>query len=185
MPPVRLILIGYRGTGKSAVGRVLAARLGVPFVDADAVLEEELGCTIAALFRTHDEAYFRDRETEVLQGILDDPALSAAVISTGGGIVIRSENRARLRRAGVVIHLTADAATIRERLQADPTTADRRPQLTGLSGLAEIEALLAQREPWYAECAAFQSNTVGRSPDDVAAGILSAVASLGAGVKAS
>lgn len=170
--PARLILIGYRGTGKTSTGRALASRLGVPFVDADIVLEERLGCSIADLFRERGEGFFRDRESEVLRSIFENPAYESAVVSTGGGAVIRPENRELLRTAGVVIHLVADADTIHDRLKTDPTTGERRPQLTSLSDLAEIRALLAVREPWYADCAQATANTVGFSPEQVADHIL-------------
>jgi len=184
-PQSRIVLIGYRGTGKTTAGRLLAAQLHREFVDADELLEQQLGRTIGDIFVNDGEEAFRDHESDVLRKILADAAYATAVVAAGGGAVIRPENRVLLKSAGLIVHLTADAATILERLQGDPTTSDRRPQLTDLPAADEIEELLILRQPWYAEIAALNLTTVGRSPEQVAARILTEWPSLEASAKAS
>ncbi len=173
MNPV-IFLIGSRGTGKTTVARLLAERLGWTWTDADHVLEQKAGKTIRAVFAEEGEAGFRAREEAVLAELC---GLRNHVIATGGGVVLREANRRRLRQAGQVVWLTADPATLWQRMQADTATADRRPNLT-VGGLAEVEELLRQRRPWYAACADWTVDTAGRSPEEVAAAI---VTHLGAG----
>jgi shikimate kinase len=177
LPFQRLFLIGYRGTGKTSTARVLAARLGWQFRDADTYLEQQAGRTIRAIFATDGETCFRDLESAALAELAQ---LECVVIATGGGVIIRSENRSLLKRTGCCVWLQADPDTIGQRLQADIATAAQRPALTHLGGLAEIRTLLAQREPWYRECAALAVDTVGRSPEDVAEIILAELARVGA-----
>lgn len=165
--PALVFLIGYRGTGKTAVARELARRLGWPWADADALLEERHGRTIAQIFAEGGEATFRDLEASLLEDLCGRREL---VIATGGGVVLRPRNRERLRDAGLVVWLTADPATVWQRIQGDPTTAARRPTLT-VGGPAEVEELLCLREPLYRECAHLTVNTVGRSPEEIAAQI--------------
>ena len=163
MPQVTLI--GYRGTGKSTVAAGLAARLGCGWQDADAVLEERLGCTIATLVRDQGEPAFRDAEATILADLL---ASTSGVLSTGGGVVLRPDNRRLLRhRARPVIWLTAPADVIRSRLAADPTTRDRRPALSGRDPLAEIDDALAAREPLYRECADIAFDTAAAPADTI------------------
>lgn len=165
----RIFLIGYRGTGKSTVGRLLAARLGWPFADADVELEARAGRPIAEFFRDAGEPAFRDLESLVLADLADR---SPIVVATGGGVILRPANRELLRHAGYVAWLQADPATVQARLSADPTTAARRPTLT-VGGLAEVVELMRTREPLYRE-AAHAAFDAAASPDAVAAAILSA-----------
>lgn len=168
-PAPRIVyLIGLRATGKSTVGRLLAARLGVPFHDADAVLEARSGRPIRDIFANEGEAHFRDLEELVLR---DLSAAGPAIIATGGGVVLREANRERLRATGKVVWLTADIDTMLARLDADPTSAGRRPDLAG-GGRAEIEGLLQARAPLYHSCADRTIDTTGRSPEAVAEDIL-------------
>lgn len=168
MPVVTLI--GYRGTGKSTVAAALARALECAWVDADAALEAECGMTIAALIRERGEGAFRDAEGALLGTLLDGPA---GVVATGGGVVLRPGNCDLLRaRGGLVVWLTAPAATIRARLAADPATATRRPALGGGDVLGEVEATLAAREPLYRQCAALVVDAASRSPAAIAAAIL-------------
>lgn len=171
MTPPLIFLIGYRGTGKTTVGRVLAGRLGWAFVDADDRIEAAAGKSIRDIFAAEGEAGFRDREAATLADLC---ALRNHVVATGGGVVLRAENRERLRAAGFVAWLTADADTAFARLRGDPTTAARRPDLTPGGGLDEVRTLLAAREPLYRGCADFAADAAAPSPEAVAAAIFTA-----------
>ncbi len=166
----RIALIGLRGTGKTTVGRLVAEGLGWLFVDVDEVIEGWVGKSVADLFRDEGEQGFRDRETIALMELCNGPGLR--VVATGGGAVLRPGNRKLLSHCRLVAWLTAPPAVLWERLQADPATAARRPNLTAAGGRAEVEALLATRQPLYRETATHTFDTSGQSPADVAAAIL-------------
>lgn len=163
-----IFLIGYRGTGKSTVARLLAERLQWSWVDADELLEARQGRSIRDIFAAEGEAAFRDMESALLVELC---GRLRHVIATGGGVVLRAENRERLRAAGRCVWLTADATTIWQRLQADARTAERRPALT-VGGRAEVEELLRAREPLYHACADLSVATAGRSPLEIVGAIL-------------
>lgn len=163
-----IFLVGPRATGKTTVARLLAERLRWGWLDADELLEKRAGCSIRELFDTAGEAAFRDLESAVLDELCSCRRL---VIASGGGVVLRSANRQRLRAAGRIVWLTGDAATLWRRLQSDGTTAERRPNLTASGGLAEVEEVLRVREPLYREVAEFSVDTTGRSPEEVAAAV--------------
>jgi shikimate kinase len=165
-----LFLIGYRGSGKTTVGRILADRLRWAFVDADGVLEERHRRTIREIFATEGESGFRDMESAILTDLC---TRTNTVIATGGGVVLREANRQLLKRHGIVAWLKADATTLWARIKADPTTAERRPPLAG-GGLAEIEHLLAVREPFYQVCADVVVPVEALSPEQAADAILAA-----------
>lgn len=166
----RIILVGYRGTGKTTVGRLLAGRLGWTFTDADTELEVRAGRTIAEIFAAEGESGFRDREAAVLAALAARPD---HVIATGGGAVLRPANRGLLRAAGFVAWLHAPAQVVWDRIRADPATAARRPALT-TGGLGEVVDLMAAREPFYREVAAAAVDAAGPSPEAVAGAILAA-----------
>jgi shikimate kinase len=133
------------------VAAALARLLGCAWLDADAVLEEKLGRSIASLVRERGQQAFRDEESTVLGELL---ARFDGVLATGGGVVLADRNRQSLRARGrPIIWLTAPADVIRARLAADPTTSDRRPALSGDDPLAEVAAAIEEREPLYRECA--------------------------------
>ncbi|MBS0208397.1 MAG: shikimate dehydrogenase [Planctomycetes bacterium] len=164
-----IVLIGYRGTGKTSVAWRLAAKLGWNWLDADADLERRAHQTIAEIFASQGEQAFRDWESCVVADVTRRPQL---VLATGGGVVMRPQNRAALKRDSFIIWLQADAPTILARIAADPTTAARRPNLTTAGGEAEVRKLLAEREPIYRECADLTIDTVGREPAAVVDEIL-------------
>jgi shikimate kinase len=164
-----LFLIGYRGVGKTTVGELLAQRLAWQFVDADVHLEATYGKTIKQIFAEEGEGGFRAKEAETL-GELSQR--ESCVIGTGGGIILRHENRDRLRAVGYIVWLTASVPTIAARIDADPTTSARRPNLT-TGGRQEIEDLLRIREPLYRQCADLEIDTEGRSPEAIVETILS------------
>ena len=115
-----IFLIGSRGSGKTTVAQLLAGRLGWPWIDADEMLELQAGCSIRQVFAEEGEVGFRDRESAVLAELCQR---RRHVIATGGGVVLRPENRARLKR-GRVIWLTGDADTLWQRMQRDRPTVE-------------------------------------------------------------
>jgi shikimate kinase len=145
-----LTLIGYRATGKSTLAKPLAERLGWSWIDADVELERRAGRTIREIFDTDGEPEFRRLERETLVDLLTRDRL---VIAAGGGAVLNPQTRLDFKNAGPVIWLKASVDTIEQRLYGDETTAERRPNLTSTGGREEIERLLNQREPIYADMA--------------------------------
>jgi len=146
---LRLTLVGYRASGKTTVGARLARLLDRPFIDADVAIAGALGQPIAAFFAAHGEAAFRDREAQTLTAILAGDA--ALVLATGGGAVLRGDNRRLLReRGGLVVYCHAPAAVLQARLRAD---SGGRPSLTGADVADEVPTLLAQRDPLYRQVA--------------------------------
>ncbi|MDR3632700.1 MAG: shikimate kinase [Isosphaeraceae bacterium] len=162
--PSGLSLIGLRGTGKSTVGRLLAARLGRDFADADAVLEARAGRTIRAIFSDDGEPAFRDWEERVVTELTARPGL---VLATGGGVVLRESNRARLRAYGPVVWLAAPPAVLATRLAADSRGLADRPALTAAGTLGELAAVLSAREPLYRDLADLVVDTSDRTPEEV------------------
>lgn len=171
MHPERIILIGYRGSGKTTVGRLLAQQLGWTFADADDHLEAVAGKSIAAIFAAEGEPGFRDREAASLADLCQRERI---VIATGGGAVLRPANRELLRAAGFIVWLATNPATSWERLQGDATTASRRPNLTASGGFDEVQSLIAARTPIYRELSHFNIETDALSPEAVVAAILTA-----------
>ena len=170
--PMNVVLIGYRGTGKTTVAQQLALRLGWDWVDADVEIELRAGKSIAAIFADEGEPAFRDLESQVLAETIGRERI---VLAAGGGVVLREENRQLLRTAGKVVWLTADVATILARVAADQTTAIRRPPLTTAGGEAEVRQLLAQRTPLYRQVADQEIDTEGRSPAEIVEEIIKVI----------
>jgi shikimate kinase len=164
-PGAHVIFIGYRGSGKSAVGQRLAERLRRPFVDTDQFIEERCGRSIGEIFADEGEPSFRNREHHALAQLVRSPA--PHVISVGGGAVLRADNRAILMRAGTCVWLTADAETLIARLQADPGTPTRRPALTRADMADEVRRLLPERVPFYESLAAIRIDTSGLTIEQV------------------
>jgi shikimate kinase len=166
-PPKNIVLIGFMGSGKSTVGRELHHRLGYPLVDMDQVIEQRAGKSIASVFETEGEEKFREMETQLLQE-LAIPAASRRIISTGGGVVGREENRLLLRDLGYVVWLNAPVAVILERTGKNRD----RPLLHTEDPRAQVEALLALRKPLYAESSHLKVETTGLDSRELATGIL-------------
>jgi shikimate kinase len=168
-----IALIGYRGSGKTAVAQQLAARLGWDWVDADDVIELRAGKSIAAIFADEGQDAFRDMEAIVVTELCSRPRV---VIALGGGAVMREASRQALRQCRDVVWLKASPRTIEERLAGDPTTTARRPNLTVPGGRAEIERLLSERTPIYRACATLEVDTEGKTPAEIADEIAQAIA---------
>ncbi len=159
--PRNIVLAGFMGTGKSTVGRIVAQRLGMAFVDTDDVIEREAGLSIAAIFAGEGEAGFRQREAAICQRLAAQPGL---VIAVGGGALLDAQTRAAFEARAMVVCLTCDVEEIMRRVGNDPT----RP----LFGDREaVERLFARRSDHYASLP-HPIDTSGRSPEEVAEEII-------------
>jgi shikimate kinase len=161
-----IILTGYRATGKSAVGRLLAARLGSAFLflDMDRLIEQRQGCTIKELVAARGWPHFREAERRLLDELAGRRGL---VIATGGGAILHRQAWAALRTSGLVVWLTADRETICRRLAADAATEGQRPSLTGGNIEEEVAGVLAEREPLYRQGSDLAIDTTSRSPEAI------------------
>jgi shikimate kinase len=139
-----LVMVGMMGAGKSSVGRRLAARLGMSFVDADAEIEKAANASISEIFERHGEDYFRDGERRVIQRLLDG---QPKVLATGGGAFIHPETRAAIKANAISIWLKADADILMSRVKRR----SNRPLLKAGDLDAVLPRLVAERDPHYAE----------------------------------
>jgi shikimate kinase len=166
-PSENIVLIGFMGCGKSTIGRELHQRLGYPLVDMDHEIEKRAGKPITRIFAQDGEAAFRDMETALLRE-LNDPDAPRRIISTGGGVVGRQENRELLKHLGYVVWLHAPPAVILERTGKNRS----RPLLQTEDPAEKIRSLMAERQPLYQETAHLKLDTSGLCSDEVATGIL-------------
>ena len=163
--PRNLVLVGPMGAGKTTLGRLLASRLGFTFRDSDTLIEERSGATIAWIFDVEGEQGFRERETAMIRELA---AASGLVLATGGGAVVREENRRLLAGMGFVVYLQT---SVREQLSR--TRRDRRrPLLQNVDREKVLSELLAAREPLYREVADCVVQTDRRGSSAVCAEIL-------------
>lgn len=144
---MHISLIGLPGSGKSTIGRHLARVWKLDFVDTDHVIEERLGCSIKVFFAEHGEAAFRDIESKVLLELLQHT--TSSVLSTGGGAVLREQNRRALKAFSTVFYLQSLPEDIARRLRNDTT----RPLMQGEDPLKRLRDLLQVRSPLYLESA--------------------------------
>ena len=159
-----ITLIGYRGTGKSTLAAPLARRLGWDWIDADVELERRAGRSIKQIFDTDGEPEFRRLERELISELLRRDRL---VIAAGGGAILNEATRHDLKTSGPVIWLQASADVVERRLATDPTTGQRRPNLTAAGGRDEIERLLTIREPLYCECSTIIVEADSAAPEQL------------------
>ena len=163
---MNVVLIGYRGTGKSTVGKLVAERLGRVLVSTDVEIVKLAVQNIPEIVEQHGWEYFRDLETKICQ---DLAGRDGVVIDTGGGAILRSQNVEGLKRTGKLFWLTAPVETIAKRIGADT----QRPSLTGTkSFLDEIQDVLRERTPKYQAAADYIIETDGKSATQVADEIL-------------
>ena len=163
-----IVLIGYRGSGKTTIGKRLADQLWQPFVDTDdLVVRKAGGKTIKEIFETGGEQTFRDLEAEAVREV---SLLQEHVIALGGGALLREENRKHIKDAGFkVVYLRCEPDVLFEHIQADPETASTRPALTNLGGgVEEIRKLLADREPIYRQVKTAELDVTRLTPEEAA-----------------
>ncbi|MDG2380215.1 MAG: shikimate kinase [Pirellulaceae bacterium] len=162
-------LTGYRGTGKTTVGQLLAERLGWRCVDTDAEVESLVGRPIRQIFDDEGEPRFRDLESQVVAQMARQHKL---ILALGGGTIIRPENRQILQVAGPVVWLRATAETIYQRITDDLLSDSQRPNLTQSGGFAEITQVLTERTPIYQASSDCIIDTDGRTPSEIVDDIL-------------
>jgi shikimate kinase len=139
-----IVLVGMMGAGKSSIGRRLAGRLGIPFVDADAEIEQAAGMSIADIFESHGEPAFRAGEARVIARLLEH---GPQVLATGGGAFMNPQTRANIRDKGISVWLKADLDVLTRRLRRR----NDRPLLKTADPIATLTNLLAERDPIYGE----------------------------------
>lgn len=144
MPSRALVLVGLMGAGKTTIGKRLATKLGLPFVDADSEIEAAAGLSIAEIFERYGEAYFRDGERRVIARLLCG---EAQVIATGGGAFMNAETRVLIKQRAISVWLDADVTTLVQRVRRR----DTRPLLKGRDPMVVLSELAALRNPIYAE----------------------------------
>jgi shikimate kinase len=165
---MNIILIGYRGSGKSTVGSRLASQMRRRFVDTDDLIESKEG-QISDIVKSHGWDYFRAMEKKMIEEISKENDL---VIALGGGAVLDPVNIVHLERNGFIIWLKADREVLRKRLDQDPRTFASRPPLTGKGALDELEEMMAFRNPFYDKAAKIQFDTSSMDVEAVVENIL-------------
>lgn len=161
-----IVLVGCMGSGKSTAAKELHMKTGMEVIDTDALIVMEQGKSINEIFQTDGEAAFRKLETELLMRLSENA--SAYILSTGGGMPVREENRAILKRLGTVFFLKAEPDTILERIKEDT----QRPLLQGTDQRARIEGMLEERTPMYELTADHTIGTDGKTIEEIAEEIL-------------
>ena len=166
---MNIVLIGYRCSGKTTVGRILAHELDMDFVDIDVLIEEDTGESIEAIISTKNWDHFRNLERDVIERTSEK---DNQVIATGGGVVVNQENVKALKRDGWVVWLDARPDVLKERMDKEQQSGNIRPSLTGVDPLAEIEEVMNTRRPMYQEAGDFMVDTTRISKPEAAAMIM-------------
>jgi shikimate kinase len=172
-----IILIGYRGTGKTSVGQELARRLSRPFHDADVLVEARAGRSIRAMVEREGWAFFREREKAAIHSL---SAIRRCVVATGGGAVLDPENAQMLKSMGWIVLLTAEEEVLVRRMRIDPASREQRPSFSGTDSaetserdmIKETTEILAQRMPIYRRLADLVIDSTSASPAEIVGEIL-------------
>ncbi len=172
----RIILTGFRATGKSLVGSMLARRLGLDFCDTDTLLCADSGLSVAEYVARYGWPDFRRREEQVLLALGNR---SSVVIATGGGAILHEQAWRTLRKKSIIFWLRADCATIEQRLSADSRSRRLRPSLTGGDLSGEIREQLALRTPLYRRGSDVVIDTDGCPPLDIVREVIRALSTAG------
>ncbi|KUG24097.1 shikimate kinase i [hydrocarbon metagenome] len=162
---MNIVLIGYRATGKSTVGRILSRKLKMSFWDTDLLVEKKMAIPIKEIVALHGWEYFRLKEKEVIQTMAQR---ESGIVSTGGGVVLDQGNVNLLKQTGVIIWLNAPVQDIVDRLNKDAQSRATRPQFTAGNIAQETIAIMEQRFPLYEEAADYTVNTKDKKALQVA-----------------
>lgn len=166
---MNVVLIGFRCSGKTTTGRLLAKRLKYEFVDTDDYVEEKYEMTIREMFDKKGESWFRLMETDAIEEL---SKLDNTVIATGGGVILKYKNIQNLKKKGALILLQADPKTIYERAKKSERTLTQRPPLTTKDMYTEIKEQMEYRKPYYLQAANYIINTSLKSPRELVNEIL-------------
>ena len=169
---MNIVIIGFRGTGKSTVGKLLAKRLERDFIDSDKYIESSTGKTIKSIFEEDGEEGFRKIEADTIAEL---SKADNKVISAGGGAVLKEENVKNLKDNGFLVLLEATPEIIHNRITQDNKTAQQRPSLTDKKPLDEIKHLITEREHAYKNAADYTINSSYVSCEDVVNEIITTV----------
>lgn len=163
------VLVGFMGAGKTSVGKMLAAETGKKFMDTDELIVQQMGLSINDIFAQYGEEYFRNLETNLLKALCD--TAHDAVISVGGGLPVREENRKYMKELGTVVYLSTTESTVIKRLKGDTT----RPLLRGTKEevKAKVHDLMSKRRDLYKDAAHLVIETDKLKKDEVVAKIVS------------
>lgn len=166
---MNVVLVGYRGTGKTSVGRILAAKLRKPFLDSDEMVKISAGKCVLEMVMERGWDFFRKEEKRIVAEL---SRRDECIVALGGGAVLDEENVRNLKDKGLFIWLTAEGQTIARRLNGDGKTREQRPPLTGKDPGEEIRSLLKIRGPVYEKIADCRIDTSNRSIEEVAVEVL-------------
>jgi shikimate kinase len=166
---MNIYLTGYRCTGKTTIGKMLAKKIGISFIDADAALIQTFNKSVAEIVEKGGWEDFRDKETAILKKL---STLENHVIATGGGVILRDENVSLMRDTGKVLWLKAEVETIAHRMAGDSVTETQRPGLTDKGVLMEIEEVLGVRTPLYKVSSDRHFNSDAASPETICDAII-------------
>ena len=159
-----LVLVGFMGSGKSSVGRILSSLTGFALVDTDTLVAQEAGQSIPAIFKRHGEGHFRVLETKVLQSLIGRIGL---IVATGGGVIISAQNRELLPQIGPVVWLDASPEHLYQRVKNS-----KRPLLQTADPQRTLEELYHQREPLYREAATIRIDSAALTHRQTAEAVL-------------
>ena len=169
---MNIVLIGYRCSGKTEVGKILAEELEKDFLDIDELLEDKTGCSIETIISTDGWDHFREIERNIIEDVSRRDNL---VIATGGGVVMDERNIKNLKRNGWIVWLNGKREVLKKRMDKEQKLGKVRPSLTGEDPLEEIKQVLDVRIPLYKKAAAFVVDTSILTPSEVAASIIKAL----------
>ncbi|OGL45366.1 MAG: hypothetical protein A2W05_11645 [Candidatus Schekmanbacteria bacterium RBG_16_38_10] len=166
---MNIVLIGFRCSGKTTIGKMLSDRLSMGFIDADERIEKKCDMTIREIFQTKGESHFRLLESDILG---DLEKLDGKIIATGGGAVLKYKNMQGLKRNGVIILLDVEPDVAYERIKRDKATRKNRPPLTDKNLLTEINEQIELRRPYYRNVADFVVKTSEKPVEDIVSDII-------------